>query len=57
MPLFWVIKQKKLFGIISMGIERSTFLINSQGIICKEWRNVRVPDHASEVLKAIMALK
>ncbi|HVV68947.1 MAG TPA: peroxiredoxin [Gammaproteobacteria bacterium] len=54
---FNVIKQKKLFGVISMGIQRSTFLIDRQGIIRKEWRNVRVPNHATEVQAAVAALK
>jgi thioredoxin-dependent peroxiredoxin len=54
---FGVIKEKKLFGVINLGIERSTFLIDRQGIIRKEWRKVRVPNHAAEVLTSIRALK
>jgi len=39
-----------------MGIERSTFLIDGEGRIAKEWRKVKVPDHAAEVLAAAKAL-
>ncbi len=53
---FGVIKEKKLFGVISLGIERSTFLIDKQGIIRQEWRRTRVTNHAAEVLKAVEAL-
>lgn len=43
-------KLKKNFGKEYMGIERSTFLINEEGIIEKEWRKVKVKDHIEEVL-------
>jgi len=36
-----------------MGIERSTFLIDQQGILVKEWRNVRVKGHVEQVLEAV----
>ena len=36
-----------------MGIERSTFLIDEKGKLVKEWRKVKVPGHADEVLEAI----
>ena len=51
--LFDVIKEKKLYGKVYMGIERSTFLINSKGILIKEWRKVKVKEHISQVLDAI----
>jgi len=54
--LFDVIKLKKLYGKEYMGIERSTFLIDSDGILRKEWRGVRVKGHADEVLEAVKAL-
>ena len=38
-----------------MGIERSTFLIDAEGILQKEWRKVRVPGHAQAVLDALNA--
>ena len=41
---------KKNFGKEYMGIERTTFLINEQGIIEKEWRKVRVKNHIEDVL-------
>jgi len=54
--LFDVIKEKKLYGKVHMGIERSTFLIDSQGILIKEWRKVKVKEHIAQVLKAIESL-
>jgi peroxiredoxin Q/BCP len=47
---FDVIREKKLYGRTYMGIERSTFLIDSEGILQQEWRKVRVPGHAQAVL-------
>ncbi len=54
--LFDVIKLKKLYGKEYMGIERSTFLIDAEGVLRKEWRGVRVKGHADEVLEAVKAL-
>jgi len=54
--LFDVIKLKKLYGKEYMGIERSTFVIDSNGILRKEWRKVKVKGHVSEVLEAVQAL-
>lgn len=54
--LFGVIKLKKLYGKEHMGIERSTFLIDENGVLRQEWRGVRVPDHVAEVLAAVQAL-
>lgn len=53
---FDVIKLKKLYGKEYMGIERSTFLIDAEGILRKEWRKVKVKGHADEVLEAVKAL-
>ncbi|MDF1644118.1 MAG: peroxiredoxin [Pseudomonadales bacterium] len=50
--LFDVIKLKKLYGKEHMGIERSTFLIDKNGTLHKEWRKVRVKGHVDEVLEA-----
>ncbi|RHW34785.1 thioredoxin-dependent thiol peroxidase [Lysinibacillus yapensis] len=44
----WVLK--KMYGREFMGIERSTFLINEEGIVEKEWRKVKVKNHIEEVL-------
>ena len=54
--LFDVIKEKSMYGRKYMGIERSTFLIGEDGKLVKEWRKVRVPDHAKEVLQTIKAM-
>ncbi|MEI8294902.1 MAG: thioredoxin-dependent thiol peroxidase [Alphaproteobacteria bacterium] len=47
----WV--EKSMYGRKYFGIERSTFLIDSQGIIAAVWHKVKVPDHAQEVLKTL----
>jgi len=49
--LFGVWKLKKLYGREYMGVERSTFLIDEQGILIKEWRKVKVKNHVREVLE------
>jgi len=51
--LFDVIHEKKLYGRTYMGIERSTFLIDSDGVLRREWRKVQVPGHARIVLEAL----
>lgn len=48
--LFEVYKEKSLYGRKFMGIERSTFLIDSSGKLRCEWRKVKVPGHAEAVL-------
>lgn len=54
--LFDVIKLKKLYGKEYLGIDRSTFLIDAQGVLRREWRGVKVPGHVDEVLAAAQAL-
>lgn len=54
--LFDVIKLKKNYGKEYMGIERSTFLINAEGVLKKEWRGVKVKGHVEEVLAAAQAI-
>lgn len=54
--LFDVIKLKKLYGKEYMGIDRSTFLIDANGVLRKEWRGVKVPGHVDEVLASAQAL-
>ena len=54
--LFDVIKLKKLYGKEYLGIERSTFLIDAEGRLAREWRGVKVSGHAQEVLEAAQAL-
>ena len=53
---FGVWKRKSMYGRTMMGIERSTFLIDAQGRIRREWRKVRVKGHAAEVLQAAREL-
>ncbi|MGJ8514108.1 peroxiredoxin [Carnimonas bestiolae] len=53
---FDVIKLKKLYGKEHLGIERSTFLIDSEGKLAQEWRKVKVKGHAEEVLAAAQQL-
>ena len=54
--LFDVIKEKSMYGKKYMGVERSTFLIDAKGVLRQEWRKVKVPGHAAEVLAAVQAL-
>jgi thioredoxin-dependent peroxiredoxin len=54
--LFDVIREKSLYGRKYMGIERSTFLIDPQGVLRHEWRKVKVAGHAQEVLDAVKSL-
>ena len=53
---FDVIKLKKLYGKESLGIERSTFVLDENGEISHEWRKVKVAGHAQEVLDALKAV-
>ncbi|HEY2339588.1 MAG TPA: peroxiredoxin [Steroidobacteraceae bacterium] len=50
--LFDVIKEKSLYGRKYLGVERSTFLLDGAGRLQREWRKVKVPGHAEEVLEA-----
>ncbi|QKF51688.1 peroxiredoxin [Pseudomonas graminis] len=54
--LFDVIKLKKLYGKEYLGVDRSTFLIDKDGVLRKEWRGVKVPGHVAAVLEAAQAL-
>lgn len=53
---FDVIKEKTLYGRKFMGIERSTFLIDANGVLRQEWRKVRVKGHVDAVLEAVKAM-
>ena len=53
---FDVIHEKSLYGRKYLGIERSTFLLDGTGILRREWRKVKVPGHAEEVLEAAKSL-
>lgn len=54
--LFDVLKLKQNYGREYTGIERSTFLIDSEGVLRQQWRGVKVAGHAEEVLEAARAL-
>ena len=54
--LFDVIKLKKLYGKEYLGVDRSTFLIDKEGVLRQEWRGVKVPGHVDAVLTAAQAL-
>lgn len=51
-----MIKLKKLYGKEYLGIDRSTFLIDRNGVLRQQWRGVKVPGHAEAVLQAAQAL-
>ena len=51
--LFDVYKEKSMYGRKYLGVERSTFLIDAQGVLRQEWRKVKVKDHAAAVLAAV----
>lgn len=53
---YGVIVEKNMYGRKYMGIDRSTFLIDEQGVLRKEWRKVKVKGHVEEVLEAARAL-
>ena len=54
--LFGVIKMKKMYGKEVRGIERSTFIINTEGALIREWRGVKVDGHIPEVLAFVRSL-
>jgi len=53
---FDVIQEKSLYGRKFMGVVRSTFLIDADGKLRREWRNVKVKGHAEEVLDAVKSI-
>ncbi|MGD2082504.1 MAG: peroxiredoxin [Chromatiales bacterium] len=54
--LFGVIKLKNMYGKQVRGIERSTFLIDAQGVLRREWRGVKVKGHVDDVLQGVRGL-
>ena len=54
--MFGVMKMKNMYGKKVRGIERSTFAIDANGIMRREWRGVKVPGHAREVLEFIESI-
>jgi peroxiredoxin Q/BCP len=55
--MFGVVKNKIMYGKKVKGIERSTFLIDAEGVLRAEWRGIKVAGHVDEVLKAVKGLK
>ncbi|MEW6688295.1 MAG: peroxiredoxin [Pseudomonadota bacterium] len=53
---FGVIKMKSMYGRKVRGIERSTFVLDGEGRLAREWRGVKVPGHAEEVLNFVKSL-
>jgi peroxiredoxin Q/BCP len=54
--LFGVIKMKNMYGKQVRGIERSTFVIDASGVLRREWRGVKVPNHVADVLASVQSL-
>lgn len=54
---FGVMKMKTMYGKQVRGIERSTFVIDGQGRLVREWRGLKVPGHVEEVLQFVQTLK
>ncbi|HQR69184.1 MAG TPA: peroxiredoxin [Burkholderiaceae bacterium] len=53
---FGVIKMKNMYGKQVRGIERSTFVIDATGVLRREWRGVKVPNHVADVLAFVQSL-
>jgi thioredoxin-dependent peroxiredoxin len=54
---FDVIKMKNMYGKKVRGIERSTFVVDREGVVRREWRGVKVPGHVQEVLEFVKTIK
>ncbi len=54
--MFGVVKNKIMYGKKVKGIERSTFLVDAEGVLRQEWRGVKVAGHVQEVLEAVRRL-
>ncbi|HEX7081854.1 MAG TPA: peroxiredoxin [Gammaproteobacteria bacterium] len=54
--LFDVIREKNMYGKKYLGVERSTFLIDADGVLREEWRKVKVKGHVENVLRAALSL-
>lgn len=49
-------REKNMYGKVSMGIQRSTFLIGANGVVTKVWKKVFVDGHDQQVIDALQAL-
>ncbi len=54
--LYGAWREKNMYGKVSMGIQRSTFLIDAQGVVRKVWKKVSVDGHDEQVLSALASL-
>jgi peroxiredoxin Q/BCP len=54
--IFGVIKMKNMYGKQVRGVDRSTFLFDSKGLLQQEWRGIKVAGHVAEVLSAAQKL-
>lgn len=54
--VFGVIKMKNMYGKQVRGVERSTFVIDRTGVLRKQWRGVKVPNHVAQVLAFVQSL-
>lgn len=54
--MFGVVKNKIMYGKKVKGIERSTFLVDAQGVLRTEWRGIKVAGHVEDVLEAVKGL-
>ena len=55
--MFGVVKNKIMYGKKVKGIERSTFVIDPDGVLAHEWRGIKVAGHVDEVLKTVKSLR
>ena len=53
---FGVMKMKNMYGKQVRGIERSTFVLDKRGVLCREWRGLKADGHAQEVLEFVQSL-
>ena len=53
---FGAYREKNMYGKVSMGIQRSSFLFNSKGVLAKVWKRVQVDGHDAQVIEALTAL-
>jgi peroxiredoxin Q/BCP len=54
--IFEVMKMKNMYGKQVRGLDRSTFVFDSKGILRHEWRGIKVPGHVEDVLKTVVAM-
>ena len=54
--LFGVMKMKNMYGKQVRGVERSTFVLDGAGVLRKQWRGVKVPNHVDQVLAFVQSL-